>query len=449
MERWMEQGARVLRADRGQLRWDMVDLDSQLPLDHLARVIWAFCVTLDLKELYARIKARDDVAGRPTPDPRVLLALWLYATIEGVGSARALERLVESHAAYRWLAGGVPVNYHGLSDFRVAAGDVLDRLLSESVASLMAEGLVSLDEVAVDGTKLEANAGKGSLRDAAGIARFEARARARIERLKGELEADPGASERRRRQAQERAQSEIAARACAAREKLLQLQAEKAEREKRYKKAEAKKREPKASTTDPEARLMKMADGSFKLAYNLMLAAVPDKQIIVGLSLSDRRNEAGLATPMLDDVWRRFQKKPGRLLVDTKLATAEEIVALAEAEAVSIVYSPPPPDRQGAKPQSVAKREKRRQVEPEALKAWRERMASLEGQFVYARRKLIETVNGRLKNGNWRRFMLRGLLKARCEALLHAIAHNLRRGHALRLAAAQAQAQAAAQAAAT
>jgi transposase len=194
----MGTGPRVLRPQRDQLFWDMVDLDSQVPPDHPVRLVWAFVDGLDLPELYDAIKARDEVAGRPTPDPKIQLALWLYATIEGVGSARALARLCEHHAAYRWLCGRVPVNYHGLSDFRLAAGAVLDRILSESVAALMAEGLVSLEEVAVDGTRIAANAGKGSLRDGAGIARFESAARARVERLKGEAEADPGASERRR-----------------------------------------------------------------------------------------------------------------------------------------------------------------------------------------------------------------------------------------------------------
>ena len=113
------------------------------------------------------------MAGRPTPDPKILLGLWLYATVEGVGSARALARLCGHHAAYRWMCGRVPVNDHGLSDFRVAAGAGLDRILSESVAALMAEGLVSLEEVAVDGTRIAANAGKGSLGDASRIARAE------------------------------------------------------------------------------------------------------------------------------------------------------------------------------------------------------------------------------------------------------------------------------------
>jgi transposase len=342
-------GPRVLRPQRDQLFWDMVDLDSQVPPDHPVRIVWAFVDGLALPELYDAIKARDEVAGRPTPDPKIQLALWLYATVEGVGSARALARLCEHHAAYRWICGRVPVNYHGLSDFRLAAGAVLDRILSESVAALMAEGLVSLEEVAVDGTKIAANAGKSSLRDGAGIARFESAARARVERLRREAEADPGAGERRRRAARARAEADTATRAQAARDRLAALQAEKAVREKTHKKQEAAKRPPRASTTDPQARLMKMPDGSFRPAYNLIVAAEPQQQVILAIEPTERRSEAGLARPMVDDIARRYGTRPQRLLVDTRLATAHEIVDLAgHAEQPTLVYSPPPPERDDA-----------------------------------------------------------------------------------------------------
>jgi transposase len=431
----MGTGPRVLRPQREQLYWDMVDLDSQVPPDHPVRTIWAFVDGLDLPELYEPIKARDDVAGRPTPDPKVHLGLWLYATVEGVGSARALARLCAYHAAYRWICGRVPVNYHSLSDFRSLAGAVLDRILSETVAALMAEGLVNLDEVAVDGTKIAANAAKASLSDAGGIARFESAARARVERLKREAEADPGAGERRRRAARSRAEAETAARAQAARDKLAELQAEKAAREKTHKTQEAAKGPPKVSTTDPEARLMRMPDASFRLAYNLMVAAAPQQQVILAIEPSDRRSEAGLAQPMVEEIARRYGARPRRLLVDTRLATAPEIVGLAgHDDGPTLVYSPPPPERDEVKPASLAKRQRRRKAEPPALSDWRQRMASVAGKLVYARRKLIEPINARLKSCNWQRLRLRGLLKVRSEALLHAVAYNICRGHALRRA---------------
>src|SRR6266581_5564573 len=134
--------ARVIRAERSQLRWEMIDLEALLPDNHQARIVWKFVEGLDLSTLYEAIGSREGEAGRPAADPAVLMALWLYATIEGVGSARQLERLAQRDLAYRWLAGGVPLNYHGLSDFRVAHVQVLDRLLSESVTALIAENLV-------------------------------------------------------------------------------------------------------------------------------------------------------------------------------------------------------------------------------------------------------------------------------------------------------------------
>src|ERR687887_251729 len=141
-EEEMSEGPRLLHPERRQICWDMVDLDSQLPEDHMARVVWAYVETIDVSPLELGIKARAGVAGRPTPGRRLYLALWLYATLDGVGSARELDRLCGVHAAYRWLCGGVPVNYHGLSDFRVAHGALLDRVLTESVASLAAAGLI-------------------------------------------------------------------------------------------------------------------------------------------------------------------------------------------------------------------------------------------------------------------------------------------------------------------
>src|SRR5271165_6394609 len=125
----MSEGVRVIGPDRVQLRWDMVDLDSQLPDDHRARLVWAFVEGLDLSEFYDRIKARDAVAGRPATDPPVVLAVWLYATLEGIGAARAIDRLCQQHAAYRWLCGGAPINHDLLAGFRRENAALLDRLM--------------------------------------------------------------------------------------------------------------------------------------------------------------------------------------------------------------------------------------------------------------------------------------------------------------------------------
>ncbi len=146
---------RYLRPERNQPSWEFVDLEGLLAADHKARVVWAYVAGLELTELFQRIKTVDGGPGRPPPDPRVLLALWLYATLEGVGSARQLDRLCQSDLAYRWLCGGVPVNYHGLSDFRVEHAAVLDRLLRESVTALITEGVVTLTRSRLMALKLK------------------------------------------------------------------------------------------------------------------------------------------------------------------------------------------------------------------------------------------------------------------------------------------------------
>ena len=239
--------ARVMRPDRHQLQWDMIDLEGLLAADHRARLVWAFVESLDLTGFYDAIKAREGEPGRPPADPAVVLALWLYATLEGVGSARELERLCERDVAYRWLCGGVAVNYHGLADFRVGHGELLDRLLSESVAAMLAEGLIDLDDVIIDGTKVKASASKDSFARENRVARAERLASERIARLKAELNADPGASTRRRQAASERAARDIAMRAGKARDALERLKAEKQQRAKTHAKAEAQKRASRGS----------------------------------------------------------------------------------------------------------------------------------------------------------------------------------------------------------
>ncbi len=430
----MTNEARFIRADRYQTRWDFIDLEGLLASDHRARVVWEFVETLDLSPLYDAIKSREGEPGRPPPDPAVLLALWLYATIEGVGSARQLERLAQRDLAYRWIAGGVPLNYHGLSDFRVAHVEVLDRLLSESVTALIAEGVVSLAEIAVDGTKVRANASRGSFKTASKLAQIGAAVEQRLAALKAEIASDPEASSRRKRAAQERAVREVKERAERARAALDRVRAEKEERAKTHPQDEAKKKsEPKVSLSDPEARNMRFADGAVRPAYNTQIAVTPNEGIIVSVEMTDRRNDAGLAVPMVDDMVRRYGKAPEKLLVDTHYATSEDIAALAEHAAGAVkVFAPTPTERDDVKPATLANRAKKRAREPESVKEWRSRMGTPAGQEVYGLRKLIERINANLKNHGFGFIPVRGLIKAKAVALWHALANNLMAAHRLR-----------------
>ncbi len=134
------------------------------------RAVWGFVQALDLAALHEAVKAREGVPGQAPPAPELMMALWLWATVDGVGSGRQLARLCEQHLAYRWLCGGVSMNDHTLSDFRVAHAAVLDRLLAGGVAALVNEGLVTLEVLAQDGLKVRAAAGRARFAGASGWA---------------------------------------------------------------------------------------------------------------------------------------------------------------------------------------------------------------------------------------------------------------------------------------
>lgn len=419
----------MLTPDRVQIGWEMVDIDALLPEGHAARLVWSFVTEMDLAKFHAVIGSREGAAGRPAADPRVLLALWLFATVEGVGSARELERLVERDVAYRWIAGGVPVNYHGLSDFRTAHGDLLDELLTQSVTALMAEKLVSFEEVIADGTKVQAAAGKGSYGGTSRMARLEGIAAERIAQLKAEVDADPAASSRRRKAAKLRAARELGERAAKATAALAQLQKEKDKRKASHKAEEEAKAEPKASLTDPEARFMRFADGSIKPGYNMQIAA-SGNGLVLSITATDRRNDRGLAVPVIDDLARRYTQKPGRLLVDTSYAAADDIVSLATHGV--LVFAPVPEERPDVKPDTLRRRLAERLKEPQFLKDWRARMDTSLGQEIYRRRKRIELVNATVKNRGLGRLTLRGLAKAKIQGLLQALAHNIMLANHLR-----------------
>jgi hypothetical protein len=220
---------------------------------------------------------------------------------------------------------------------------------------------------------------------------------------------------------------------------LERLQAEKERRRKRHAKDEAtKKAEAEVSTTDPDARRMRFADGAVRAGYNIQVAAHPQSTIVVSVAATDRRNDSALAAPMTDDIARRYGRTPGRLLVDTNYATRGDLVALATHEQGAVeLYAPPPAERDeiDIKPRSRASRARLRARQPAVVQEWRARMASPEGQAVYRRRKLIELVHAQQKNRGLGFMNVRGLIKVRAVALWHALAHNLLAAHRLRAAA--------------
>src|SRR5262245_62125310 len=253
---------RLRTADRQKLIPAM-PLEQLLDHDHQARLVWDFCAGLDLRRLYDGIRSRLGGPGHPALDPRIGVALWLYATLEGVGSARALDYLCTHHNAFRWLVGGVTVNYHTLADFRVAHVDSLDSVLTHSVAVLREQGLVDLNRVALDGLRVRSSAGAASFHRKATLQECLQEAQDQVARLKEELDDDPAAPSRRHAAARERAARERAQRLEQALKRLPELEA---------RKAAGQRDKARASGTDPQATVMKMADGGFRPAYNVQYA---------------------------------------------------------------------------------------------------------------------------------------------------------------------------------
>jgi len=419
------QDARVVRPTRNQIQFLMQDLDATLPEDHQARAIWDFLDRLDLSAFYASIQSVEGGPGRPASDPQVLLAIWVYATVEGVGSARKLDRLCREHDAYRWLCGGVPVDYHLLSDFRRDHQEAMNDLLTKIVATLMAGNLVTLKEVAQDGMRVRASAGSGSFRRKSRLEECLEAAQEQVERLVQEREhPDPGVS-LRERTARERAARERLERVEYALGQLPEVQAGKERQAKHAGKArQAKLKEARVSTTDPEARVMKMAEGSFRPAYNVQLATDVDSQVIVGVGVINRGTDVGEGLAMEEQVTQRTGQHPGAYLLDGGFVHLGDIEAL-EGRGVR-VYAPPKKGKGGQKatPKPGA--------EPGVM-AWRERMETEEGQVIYRRRaSTAECVNAqfRMKYG-MQRLTVRGVTKVISIALLMAVTHNLLRWAAL------------------
>jgi transposase len=414
----------VNRADRRQPAFEMVDIDRLVPEDHRVRAVWAFVETLDLGMFYARIKARGEAAGRPAADPRILLALWLYATIEGIGSARALDRLCEHHLIYRWICGGVGVNYDLLSTFRNESGDFLDQLLTRSLSALIEEGLIRLDEMITDGTKVRASASRSSMRHAARVAEIETALKAHIGKLREELEADPSATERRLKVRRLAAAEERARRVSAARAKFAEREAERSARAKQRPGEPVRSEEdgPRVSTSDPDARLMKMADGATRACYNVQVGSADE--FVVAIVPTERGNDRGLAPTMVAEMERHCGQAPSRLLADTTAMTADDIVGFAASHPELAVYAPPKACSETAKPASRARYERELAREPECLKDWRARMSSEAGKAVYAGRGKTEHPHARMKNCGFGRMLVRGLQKVRAVCLLHAVVHN-------------------------
>jgi transposase len=393
-----------------------------VPVDHEVRAIAAVVDKLDLRGLYADLRARGEIAGAPATDPKILLGLWVYATSDGVGSGREIARLVELHAAYRWLCGGVAVAYHRLNDFRSDHGDVFSELVTQLLARLMKHDLIDLHRVAQDGTRIRASAGAASFRSGETLERLMTEARAHL--VEVTRAATDHALTARHAATMARVAQDRLARLEHALAELPDVAAIK-------KKSGARDATPRVSTTDPDARVMKMPDGGFRPAFNVQLATTADAaRAIVGVSVTNRGSDQGQATPMLEQIEARTGVRPTELLLDggypnhdaIDQATAAGVTLYAPVpkprSKASETPDPPPIDPYLPKP-----------GDSDAVAAWRVRMGTDDAKQIYKQRAATaETVNADAKaHRGMAATALRGLDKVTGGACLFALTYNILR----------------------
>lgn len=417
---------RLRQANRRQIEFRACSWNDLLADDHDARIVWNFVEGLDLSSLLEQIQSVAGEAGRPAIDPRILTALWLYATLRGVGSARELDRRSgkQGEIPFQWICGGVSVNHHTLSDFRTQHVEILDRVLTDSTAALLEQELVDMDRVAQDGMRVRASAGAASFRRKPTLAECLADAEAQVEALKNELESDPAAASRREQSARKRAAEERLARVQQALQRMPEAEAKKKKEE---------KDKARVSTSDPESSVMKMGDGGFRPAFNVQFATDTKTQVITGVEVTNSGSDQGEMLPMVEQHQERYDKVPGEYLVDGGFAKKEDIEQLDpdpddETSAGTTVYAPvQKPKKDTRDPHQP------RDGDSPKIAAWRTRMGTGEAKEIYKERAATaECVNAIARNRGLQQFNVRGLVKVKAVILWYVIAHNMMRAVALR-----------------
>ena len=394
------------RRRQGVIRFEMPE--DTLPPRHPARVLWDVIGTLDLSAFLVGAKAVDGAVGRKVLSPAMKLVLWLYAISTGVGSAREMARRVRTDDAYRWIVGDLEIGHHALSSFRVDHGAALDELMTDILASLIHKGVLSLDLVAQDGVRIRAAASAPSFRRYDSL--LECREQAALH-LKAVLaQADDPEITRAQQAAREAAAHDFQQRVDEAISTVTELQ----------KTRKPSEKPARASTTDAEARVMKMADGGFRPAFNVRMATAGSPlggpRTIVGVQVTNVGSDMSSITPMLDEIKHRTGELPKTLLADANHAAHDCIRAATDAGVEVLVAIPGRSKKPGVNAD-----------DDPAIVAWRERMATDEAKKKYrARASLCELMNAHLRTHHGvDQFLVRGLAKVTCVALLGAIASNV------------------------
>lgn len=427
---YMKAKPRINTPNRAQLILDVIDYNELIPETHPARIIVSFVEKLNLEAFYTEIKAVEGSAGRAAFDPKLLLCIWLYATVEGIGSARLIEQLCGRDCAFRWICGGLNINYHTLSDFRTANTGRLDQLLTDIVSSFVSANIVNLKSILIDGTKISSSASLQSFKKRTQLYKLKKEIQRRVSALRQELAQDSNASINRVEAARRQSIINRERKINRALTELPIIEAVKETAKKKVKKG-TEVSEAKVSTTDPEARIMRFSDGSIDAGYNCQVVLDPESYMVLSVDVTNQGNDKNLLKPIVENIESRYEATVERTLVDTGYPTHQDIIDLAEKKNPTLIYSPLPKKKKKIKAESLRKREKKEANLPEPVKAFLKRMGNRIANKYYKRRSRIETFNGILHNRMPTGFYLRGKVKAKSELLLQAIGHNIMRGFRL------------------
>jgi len=419
---------RLRRPERRQTAMLIQCPDDLVSTNHPVRMVMAVVETLDLSRFHEAIKARAGQAGRDATDPQLLVALWLYACTRGIGSARELARRCQDSAAFRWLCGGVTVNHRLLSDFRTDHGSALDGLFTQVIASLVDKDIVRVSRVSQDGVRVRVSAGAASFRREERLEQLLQQARQHVEELRKQVDSPAYAAlSERQRASRKRAAADKLERLQQAIAQLSQMKHKQAEAARRAGDGEIgqkiRARQPRVSTSDPQARVMKMPNGGFNPAVNVQLAADAQSRAILAVQVTNEGSDnAGLSAPMRRQVEQRTGGKVNQQLIDGGYLRKDDIEA-AHAEGVEL-FVPPKPARN---PSNRSRELEPKHGDSEAVQAWKRRMATEEGKEIYKERAATsETVNADLRSyRGLSQFTVRGLEKITCVALWCALAYNL------------------------
>jgi transposase len=419
---------RLRRPERRQTAMLIQCPDDLVSANHPVRMVMAMVETLDLLRFHEPIKAGAGQAGRDATDPQLLVALWLYACIRGIGSARELARRTDDSAAFRWLCGGVTVNHRLLSDFHTDHGAALDGLFTQVIASLVDKDIVRVSRVSQDGVRVRVSAGAASFRREERLEQLLQQARQHVNELRKQVDSPAYAAlSERQRAARKRAATEKLERLQQAIAQLPQLKHKQAEAARRaghgQRGEQIRARQPRVSTSDAEARVMKMPNGGFNPAVNVQLAADTQSRAILAVEVTNEGSDnAGLSAPLRRQVEQRTGGKVQQQLIDGGYMRTDDI---EQAHRAGVELFVPPKPARGARNQG-------RELEPkpgdsEAVLAWKQRMATEEGKEIYKERAATsETVNADLRSyRGLTQLTVRGLEKIRCVALWCALAYNV------------------------